>query len=156
MYQSSDDAWPKTVRMVAKKLFWVAVREGHALPLTCAYSLRADNLSKPFSRLIDRQLMNLLVQHVMDGGHHKWSQYHFSSLGLKKLQKKRKKLCKNEEGKRRKIGWKEEKSWTSSPPGEVTLFWKVKRNGFERERERELLWLAIPICVAFNLNVCFS
>lgn len=78
----------------------MVAHEGHVLLLTHACKSHAANIGKPFCRLMDQRLTNLLVWHVVDGGHRKWSQHYFSSFDLKKYNKKEKKNTR--EGRRKK------------------------------------------------------
>lgn len=85
----------KLLRMEVNTTFRVMTRRRHVPNVNRACMAHTVDLGEPFSRLIDWQLTNLMVELVVDGDHRKPLQRRFS---LKKGKKKRKKNTKNEEG----------------------------------------------------------
>lgn len=129
---------PKLLLVEVKKLLGVVARGSHVRTLNCVCMVRATDLDKPFSRLIDWRLMNLLVRCVVDRSHQRLSQCHSSSFWHEKIKNKNKNKNKKiqEEG----GGWKEgrergRKEFFSFLERRAFLDRVEKKKIFERERE---------------------
>lgn len=116
---------PKPLRVEAKKLSRVMMCECHGYTLNRACIACAADLGTPFGRLINRRLTNLLVRCVVDGGHWRLFQHHFSSSDLKKTKKKKERekrmMEERREGKRAK---------NSSLPGDESFFGESREKKF--------------------------
>lgn len=98
---STDNARPKTATRRGERVFKVTVSENHVRTLTHACMACTANLDKLFSRLINRQLTNLIMRRVIDRSH--WKTINTTSLLAWKKTKKYKKIEEEDrrEGERR-------------------------------------------------------